>query len=301
MGTADVTATDANNSSNTATKNLDVVSYISVTVGTSPNGRVFKVDGLTYSTSQVFQWQSGSFHTIYAVDPQDGATGIKFEWANWSNGGGISQVVSPTSNITYTANFTTKYYLTTSAGSGGDISPISGWYVGGITIPITANNHTFYKFNSWSGDLSGTVNPANLAIDGPKSVSASFISDSKVLEILSSNPSTGVPITVSPADKNGKSTDVTPASFLFDAGTIVSISCPASMNAIPFEAWKFTLSGSYYSTLTTFQQAMSQDWSYTTSFNATPMSEWSSVSSGVIAILNARKSFSSTTFVAVGT
>jgi hypothetical protein len=53
---------------------------------------------------------------------------------SWSDEGAISHTVAPTTNKTYTANFTKQYYLTMSAGSGGSASPSSGWRGSGTTV-----------------------------------------------------------------------------------------------------------------------------------------------------------------------
>ncbi len=88
---------------------------LQVTVQTSPSGRTFTVDGTNYSSAQTFSWSSGSSHTIGTTSTQSGATGTQYTWSNWSDGGAISHSASPSSNTTYTANFTTQYFLTMNA------------------------------------------------------------------------------------------------------------------------------------------------------------------------------------------
>jgi len=73
---------------------------IRITVGTSPSGRSFSVDGSPYSSSQTLYRKAGSSHTIATTTPQGSYT-----FTNWSDSGAISHTVSPTSNTTYTANF----------------------------------------------------------------------------------------------------------------------------------------------------------------------------------------------------
>jgi hypothetical protein len=99
---------------------------VRVTVQTSPAGLTFSVDGTTYTSAQIFSWQPGSSHTIATTSPQDGGTGVRYVWSNWSGGGAISHTVAPTTNRTYTANFNTQYCLTMSHGTGGTVSPASG-------------------------------------------------------------------------------------------------------------------------------------------------------------------------------
>ncbi len=77
------------------------------TVQTNPSGRSFTVDGVTYNSTQIFNWEPSSTHTIGTNSPQTGSIGTQYVWSNWSDGGAISHTVSPTANSTYTANFTT--------------------------------------------------------------------------------------------------------------------------------------------------------------------------------------------------
>src|SRR5205807_9823043 len=83
--------------------------------------------------------------------------------------------VAPTKNATYTANFSTQYYLTMSAGTGGSVSPSSGWRGSGTTVSITAtptnNTQVSYSFSGWTGNgtgsYSGTNNPDSITMSGP--------------------------------------------------------------------------------------------------------------------------------------
>src|SRR2546429_5879583 len=99
-----------------------VLQITQVTVQTNPASRSFTVDGTTYSSTQTFTWGSGSSHTIGTNSPQSGGAGSQYLWSNWSDGGAISHNVAPNSSTTYTANFTTQYFLTMNAGAGGTVS-----------------------------------------------------------------------------------------------------------------------------------------------------------------------------------
>jgi hypothetical protein len=151
---------------------------ITVTVQTSPAGRAFTVDGNVYTTTQVFTWTAGSSHTIETTSPQSGGTGIRYTWSSWSDGGAISHTVTPTTDTTYTANFTAQYYLTMNAGTGGTVSPASGWNNGGSVVNISATADGGYGFSSWTGSgtgsYSGTNNPASVTMNGPITETASF-------------------------------------------------------------------------------------------------------------------------------
>jgi len=53
-------------------------------------------------------------------------------------------------NATYTANFTTQYFLTMSAGVGGTVSPSSNWFNSGQSVPISATPNSGFGFTGWT-------------------------------------------------------------------------------------------------------------------------------------------------------
>jgi len=61
-------------------------------------------------------------------------------------------------------------------GSGsGSLNPPGGIYDAGTVVTLTANPSSGWEFDHWSGDLSGTSNPATITMDKNKSVTANFI------------------------------------------------------------------------------------------------------------------------------
>ena len=151
---------------------------IQVTVQTNPAGRTFSVDSSSYTAAQNFSWDPGSSHTIGTTSPQSGGTGVRYVWTRWSDGGAISHTVTPTTNKTYTATFNTQYYLTMSHGTGGTVSPASGWRNSGAAVPITATPLTGYIFSNWAGSgtgsYTGSANPSSVTMAGPITETATF-------------------------------------------------------------------------------------------------------------------------------
>jgi predicted heme/steroid binding protein len=151
---------------------------VQVTVQTNQAGRTFTVDGTPYTAAQSFSWQPGSSHTIATTSPQSGGTGVQYVWTSWSDNGAISHTAVPTTNKTYTATFTTQYYLTMSHGTAGTVSPASGWRNSGAAISISATPATGYSFSNWTGNgagsYSGTNNPASITMNGPVTEMATF-------------------------------------------------------------------------------------------------------------------------------
>ena len=155
-----------------------VTNTISVTVQANPSGVSFAVDGTNYTSAQTFNWTSGSNHTIATTSPQSGGTGVQYVWSSWSDGGTMSHTITPTTSSTYTANFTTQYYLTMSAGAGGSVSPGSLWTNSGTVVNISATASNGYSFVSWTGSgtgsYSGNNNAASVTMNGPVTQTASF-------------------------------------------------------------------------------------------------------------------------------
>lgn len=144
---------------------------IQVTVQSSPAGHTFSVDGTSYSATKTFSWTPGSSHTIATTSPQSGGTLVRYVWSNWSDSGAMSHTVAPTKNTTYTANFTTQYYLTMASATGGTVSPASGWRNSGAAVSISATPSSGHSFTGWSGtgtgSYSGTNNPASVTMNSP--------------------------------------------------------------------------------------------------------------------------------------
>jgi hypothetical protein len=67
------------------------------------------------------------------------------------------------------------YTLTPSATNGSiSLNPPGGVYNEGTLVTVTAIPNSGYAFSHWSGDLSGTNNPATVVMTGNKSVTANF-------------------------------------------------------------------------------------------------------------------------------
>ena len=151
---------------------------IQVTVQTNPSGLSFAVDGVSYAASHTFSWQAGSSHTIATSSSQSGGTGVQYVWKNWSDNGTISHTVTPTSGKNYTANFTKQYYLTMTPGTGGTVTPSSGWKNSGTAISISAKPSSRYSFSTWTGtgtgSYSGTNSRVSITMVGPITETATF-------------------------------------------------------------------------------------------------------------------------------
>jgi len=152
---------------------------VMISFETSPAGLVYTVDGQSYSGQQSLQWFPGAKHTIGIVALQSAGTGTRYDWRSWSDGGLAAHTVTgPSIATTFRATFSTQYYLTINAGSGGTATPQSGWHDGSQQVQIEAIPSNGYMFGQWTGSgagaFSGTDNPALAVMYGPITESASF-------------------------------------------------------------------------------------------------------------------------------
>ncbi len=141
---------------------------VSVNVTSSPAGLTLIVDGTSITTPQVFAWIPGSCHTVSA-NTQAVGTGTQYLPV-----GTFPADPCFSSTGSYNVNFTTQYYLSTSAGTGGTISPPSGWYNSGTGVSVFAMPVAGYSFANFSGALTGTTNPQSISMNAPASVFANF-------------------------------------------------------------------------------------------------------------------------------
>ncbi len=87
------------------------------------------------------------------------------------------------STKTVVCNFKTQTYTlainVSPQGAGTvNLSPAGGVYTAGTQVTLTAVANSGYIFDRWSGDITGTTNPATIVMDSNKSVTASFVHSS---------------------------------------------------------------------------------------------------------------------------
>ncbi|MFN7938726.1 MAG: Ig-like domain-containing protein [Bryobacteraceae bacterium] len=136
---------------------FSLTNLIPITIQTNPTGRSFTVDGVSFTSTQVFSWLPGSTHTLSTTSPQPGPTGTQYTWASWSDAGPISHTITAATGAVFTAAFNTQYLLTTSASpsAGGAVTPPTGYYNSGQSVALSA-----------------TANPASPSPTGPAAAQA---------------------------------------------------------------------------------------------------------------------------------
>ena len=157
------------------------------------------------------------------------ASGYRFDrWSGDVSGNVTSVTITMNANKSVTATFIRTYTLTTSVSptEGGSVSPVGGTYDEGTSVTLTAIPASGYRFDHWSGDVSGNVTSVTITMNTNKSVTATFI---KVYTLTTS---------VSPAEGGS----VSPSSGTYDEGTSVILTAiPAS--GYRFDHWSGDVSG----------------------------------------------------------
>lgn len=177
---------------------------ITVTVQAWPPGQLFTVDGVSYSSHQIFNWITGSNHTIATSSQQVGGADTRYLYSGWSDGGAIDHSVSPTTDTLYTANFATQYRLTTVINPSGigsiSLFPatVGNWYDAGLQVQLQANPANSFSFLNWvgngSGSYTGADNPAIVFMNSPIVQSANFSSAAGNVIVESKSFQSGSPV-----------------------------------------------------------------------------------------------------------
>lgn len=114
------------------------------------------------------------------------ATGWSFSvWSGHLSGSANPTTLVIDGNKAVTATFIqSEYTLTVTAiGSGSVVLNDTGPYHIGDAIQLTANPTVGWSFDHWTGDLSGSTNPATIIINGNKAVTATFTQKTYTLSV----------------------------------------------------------------------------------------------------------------------
>jgi len=143
---------------------------------------------------------------------------------------GVNITVSP-NDISGLGNGTTQFTRTYNPGT-----------TVTLTAPSTLNGNNFKFWQRDGQDWSGSVT-TNLVMNGNHTMTAVY-STSPVLTITSSNPGSGVNITVTPNDKNGSGSGTTPFTRTYNEFVSVNLTAPPTVGTSTF--WKWQVDGVDY-------------------------------------------------------
>jgi subtilisin family serine protease len=105
-----------------------------------------------------------------------------------------------------------------------------------LTAPATVGTNRFQKWQRDGADWA--VTPATtVTMDAAHTMTAVYIVG-YTLTVASSNPNSGVSITVSPNDNNSQGNGTTQFTRVYDATTSVNLTAPATAGGNPFQKWQ---------------------------------------------------------------
>jgi hypothetical protein len=165
------------------------------------------------------------------------ASGYRFDrWSGDATGKTNPATVSMSYNRNVTAVFVRSFNLAIniSPSAGGSVSPAAGAFDEGSVVGLTATPAAGYRFDHWSGDVTGTAAAASVTMSANRSVTAVFV---KVYSLT---------ISASPA---GGGT-VAPASGAYDETSVVNLTATAAAGS-RFDHWEGDATGNTNSTSVT--------------------------------------------------
>ena len=142
----------------------------------------------------ILSYTAGTNGTILGTSPQtvnQGASGttvtatptVGYHFVSWSDGSLTAARIDTnvTVNVNVSASFAinisiNRYTLTANVSGSGSVakSPDQSSYTHGISVQLMATPATGWHFVGWSGDLSGTTNPATITMGVSKTVTATY-------------------------------------------------------------------------------------------------------------------------------
>jgi uncharacterized repeat protein (TIGR02543 family) len=152
--------------------------------------------GAITRNSNEASYHYGDVVTVTAV-PEAGWT--FYGWSGDLMGASNPETVTITGDTAITATFTQDVYavvLSTDGDGSASADPDQATYVYGDVVTVTAVPAAGWSFSGWSGDLSGTTNPAEITIQGNAAVTATFTEDEYTLTL---DRSGGGSVTADPA------------------------------------------------------------------------------------------------------
>ena len=211
-----------------------IIPRVTVTVNSDPPGVPVSVDGIEYTSIHTFIWLYGSSHTLSTSAFT--VSGTRYDWNEWSDHGLLTHVVAPTSDASYTASFSTKYYLTMNGAAGLIVGPDppGAWYPKGSRVDLFMMEDSAGTFTGWSGSgmgsYSGTDLRPKITMNGP------------ITETAISIPPCMVTIATVPVGRDIRVDNhpcVAPRTFRWRNGSPHSISLPTEQtNGSDIYSWR---------------------------------------------------------------
>lgn len=127
-----------------------------------------------YNAPITLNWLTGVACEITLQQPPPGAD-TRWRFLQWADGPVTNpRLLTAAPGVTYTVVMIPEYRLVRIASGPGSISGSDGFYPAGSNVSLTASPQEGYQFVAWTGAASGSTNPVQVIMDGPKIITALF-------------------------------------------------------------------------------------------------------------------------------
>jgi len=150
-----------------------------VTVQSNRNGVCnFKVNGITYNTTQQFIFLNGTVVNVSAISPQ-GSGGTRYVFKNWSDNGDTTHNITINNSFTLTVNYKPQYLLVLNSDYGNKIG--DGFHDSAVTFTfgvypriVGVGGGIGYQFHGWDGAGNGSYTSTDsTGLDSMKTIAIS--------------------------------------------------------------------------------------------------------------------------------
>ena len=202
-------------------------------------------------------YDAGTVVNLTAPSTASGNDFLKWQrdGVDWATTAATSITVD--ANRTMTAVYTTQRTLTVTSsnpaigvnitvtpadnvGAGNGTTPFARTYNEGtvvnLTAPATASGNNFLKWQRDGVDWATTA-ATSVTMDAAHTMTAVYITP-RTLSIASSNPASGVNITIAPADNSSLGNGTTPFTRTYNHNTDVTLTAPATASGNNFVKWQ---------------------------------------------------------------
>ncbi len=158
-----------------------VEDQLDVTLNTQPSRLALVADGATNTTPWTLACDRNSRHVLSALTPQPAGDGGRYAFTGWTDAvSTVTRTIVVAQATGYSAVFAKQYHLSTVCQpfNAGTVTPDDGnWLVAGITQTVVAAAEPGWRFDHWTGDLSGTNATQSLVLATNVAVTAVFAAD----------------------------------------------------------------------------------------------------------------------------
>ncbi|MBI3414136.1 MAG: hypothetical protein HY043_02260, partial [Verrucomicrobia bacterium] len=106
-----------------------------------------------------------------------------------------------------------------------------------LTAPATAGGNSFSKWQRDGVDWATTA-ATTVTMDANHTMTAIYVTPTRTLTVASSNPNSGVSVTVSPNDNNAQGNGVTQFTRTYNNNVVVNLTAPATASGNNFVKWQ---------------------------------------------------------------